>query len=284
VHAGKPIDALAAVREARDYLKAVFDISAKLRIGQGERGPLNHAQSNWDRMRPGAEASGDESRSLSHLLWNDERVVELAQACLTNGFVAGMAKGTLPKKRFAGYVAQDKFFLEAFAKAYTLALTKLPREDATGAREFADLVRGVMDELKLHAGYAAKWGVDMSTVVPVAATQAYVDFLNDVANTKDVVACAAAMVPCMRLYSFLGESLVAQRGTAGPYAEWIDTYSDPGFGELATTLEALLDRYASRLEGGYEKRMDEIRQLYVRAMELELAFFSAWDPKQKVEL
>ena len=33
----------------------------------------------------------------------------------------------------------------------------------------------------------------------VAATKAYVDFLGDVADTKDVVACAAAMVRRMRI-------------------------------------------------------------------------------------
>ena len=90
---------------------------------------------------------------------------------------------------------------------------------------------------------------------------------------------SGARVP--HLLTYVGSNRVHRRASD---AEWIDTYSDPGFGELATTLEALLDRYAGRLEGGYEKRMDEIRQLYVRAMELELAFFSAWDPKQKVEL
>jgi thiaminase/transcriptional activator TenA len=100
---------------------------------------------------------------------------------------------------------QDKFFLEAFARAYTLALTKLPAADVAGVREFASLVRGVVDELRLHAGYATRWDVDMSAVVPVAATQGYVDFLNEVASSSDVVACAAAMVPCMRLYAFLGQ-------------------------------------------------------------------------------
>ena len=40
-------------------------------------------------------------------------------------------------------MAQDKFFLEAFSQAYTLALAKLPLQDTRGIRQFAGLVKGV---------------------------------------------------------------------------------------------------------------------------------------------
>ena len=40
---------------------------------------------------------------------------------------------------------------QVFARAYTLALAKLPASDTTGIKEFAGLVRGVIDELQLHA-------------------------------------------------------------------------------------------------------------------------------------
>jgi hydroxymethylpyrimidine kinase/phosphomethylpyrimidine kinase len=212
VHAGRTPDTLAAAKGAREYLKTVFEVSAELRVGKGERGPLNHALAAWVAAPAGGE-------SLSATLWEDPRVVELREACASNGFVVGLARGTLPKERFAGYVAQDKFFLDVFARAYTLALAKLPPTDAAGAMELAGLVRGVVDELKMHGSYAAKWGVDMSTVVPVAATQAYVDFLNEVASASDVVACAAAMVPCMRLYAYLGQTLASSSSSsAGPCA------------------------------------------------------------------
>ena len=90
------------------------------------------------------------------------------------------------------------------------------------------------------------------------------------------------MVPCMRLYAYLGQTLKAQQqeggGGAGAYQEWVDTYADPGFEELAATLEALLDRYAG-VAGAAD--LPELRRLYVRAMELELAFFDAWSPAKR---
>jgi thiaminase/transcriptional activator TenA len=74
----------------------------------------------------------------------------------------------------------------------------------------------------------------------------------------------------MRLYAFLGQQLAATVDPESPYREWVETYSSPGVEELASRLEALLDRY-----GGEPERL---QWLYRRAMELELAFFrSAWD-------
>jgi thiaminase/transcriptional activator TenA len=73
------------------------------------------------------------------------------------------------------------------------------------------------------------------------------------------------MVPCMRLYAFLGAAL--DPAAAGPYGQWVRTYADPAFEALARTLEDLLDRHADDVP--------EVAGAYRRALELELAFFSA---------
>ena len=104
--------------------------------------------------------------------------------------------------------------------------------------------------------------------------------LKSVTATEDVAACAAAMVPCMRLYAHIGQQLKAAAAepgapSAGAYQEWIDTYADAGFEELAATLERLLDRYTFSASA---ERVVELRDLYVKAMELELDFFDAWSP------
>ena len=199
--------------------------------------------------------------SLARELWDEN--VDLAGAALAHPFVGGIARGTLPREAFAGYVAQDAFFLEAFARAYALALARSTDRESLDA--FADLLAGVRDELRLHAAYAERWGIDLRAVVPNEATQAYVDFLLARASLGSVGLACAAMTPCMRLYAHLGRSLAGTE--AGPYAEWVRTYADPAFEELAATLERLLDRHG---DGGAE-----IRAAYRRALELELGFFDA---------
>ena len=202
--------------------------------------------------------------SLAARLWAGSR--DLAEASRETPFVRGLADGSLPRASFAGYVAQDAAFLAAFARAYALALARSP--DTRTLLALADLVAGVRDELALHDAYAARWGIDTETVVPAAATLAYTDFLLATAATAPLGVVLAAMTPCMRLYAALGAAL--DPADAGPYAEWVRTYADPGFGALAARLEGLLDEHA---EDG-----PQVRAAYRRAMELELAFFAAATP------
>jgi thiaminase/transcriptional activator TenA len=199
--------------------------------------------------------------SLAERLWAQN--ADLAGEALANPFVRGIAHGSLPEARFAGYVAQDAFFLEAFAHAYALGAARSP--DRAGLDAFAGLLQGVREELRLHEGYSSRWGIDLAAVEPLPATLAYTDFLLATAALGEMGLLCAAMTPCMRLYAHLGRALAAD--AAGPYREWVDSYSSPQFEELAGTLERLLDRYAVDTP--------PVRAAYRRAMRLEVAFFTA---------
>ena len=68
--------------------------------------------------------------SLSHTLWQAN--ADLAQACLDQPFVRGIGDGSLPRPRFAGYIGQDAFYLQAFARAYAIAPPRRPIGPAFG--------------------------------------------------------------------------------------------------------------------------------------------------------
>ena len=200
--------------------------------------------------------------SLARQLWQAN--ADWAAKILAHPFVQGLGDGSLAVGVFKSYVAQDAYFLEAFARAYAFCLANSrAREDLHG---FADLIAGVLQELKLHKSYADRWRVDLDGVAPIEATRAYVDFLLETARHGDLGETIAAMTPCMRLYAFLGRSLAANN-VAQLYSEWVKTYADPGFEALAAQLEALLDLHAQDTE--------TVRANYRRAMELELGFFAA---------
>ena len=204
------------------------------------------------------------SVTASHL-WRQSR--DLAEACLEHSFVQGIASGQLARERFRVYVAQDAYFLESFARAYALALARCP--DREGLEVFKDLLVGVFEELQLHQGYAERWGISLEPE-PLPAASSYCDFLLRTASLEPIGHTAAAMTPCMRLYSFLGKQLAPKLDPGSPYREWVETYSSAGVEALASRLEGLLDRY-----GGDPERL---AWLYRRAMELELAFFqAAWE-------
>jgi thiaminase/transcriptional activator TenA len=197
--------------------------------------------------------------SIARRLWLDN--ADLAEAALSHPFVLGLADGELEPARYAAYIGQDAVFLEAFARAYALALARSPNR--AGIEAFGALIGGVREELRLHDGVAQRWGV--STVEASPATLAYTEFLLATAAIADIGATCAAMTPCMRLYAYLGQSLAPT--AAGPYREWFDTYAAPEFEELAVTLEDLLDRYVSDVPAA--------AIAYRRAMHLEVAFFDA---------
>ena len=59
---------------------------------------------------------------ITQKLW--ERNYDVASLSLNTKFVQGIKNGDLPKTKFQEYLAQDYFFLESFARAYGLAVSK----------------------------------------------------------------------------------------------------------------------------------------------------------------
>lgn len=200
--------------------------------------------------------------SLAQRLWDING--DLAARIRIHDFVEGLGNGSLPVESFKRYVAQDAYFLEAFARAYAFCLANgTSRQDLY---DFSELISGIVEELKLHKSAAERLQIDLSRVTPVAATKFYVEFLLNTARRGRLGETIAAMTPCMRLYAWLGQSL-AKTQVAPTYADWVKTYSDPGFEALAVRLETLLDRHATDTPA--------IRANYRRAMELEHSFFAA---------
>ena len=200
--------------------------------------------------------------TISGELWQANQ--DLAQACLKHPFVQGIADGTLERKKFTYYVGQDAFFLEAFARAYSVVAAKTP--DWEGFGIFHNLAGSVLAELRLHQAYAAAWEVDLASVQPQPATRRYTDFLLATAWSSDIGLTTAAMSPCMCLYAFLGQQLALDE-VSHQYADWIRTYSSAEFEQLAQQLETLAERYTSATP--------QVHSIYRYAMLCERDFFQA---------
>ena len=204
--------------------------------------------------------------TFSSNLWEANQ--DLAEACLQHPFVQGIADGTLDRQKFAYYVGQDAFFLEAFARAYSIAAAKVP--NFSDFLTFHSLAGGVLQELKLHEGYAAQWGIDLRCIKPGVATRRYTDFLLATAWSGDVGLTAAAMSPCMRLYAFLGKQLALNGIPTHQYSDWIRTYNSDDFLPLTQQLDGLVDSYASQTA--------LVESTYRYAMFCEQDFFqAAWN-------
>ncbi|MDB9313234.1 TenA family protein [Spirulina sp. CS-785/01] len=201
--------------------------------------------------------------TLSQELWNNHQ--DIAQTCLNHPFVTGIASGTLDLDKFKFYIGQDAFFLEAFARAYSIAAAKAP--DWDGFNELYQLAGAGLTERNLHEQLAAEWGVNLQQVQPSAATRRYTDFLLATAWSQETGLTAVAMSPCMRLYAFLGQEIAKQGVKDHQYRSWVETYSSDEFEQFAQTLESLVNRYATATL--------QTRDTYRYALDCEVAFFSA---------
>jgi len=191
-----------------------------------------------------------------------EENADIAESCLEHPFLQGIASGKLPREKFVYYMSQDAFYLECYARAFAIGITKSP--DNNSMKSFKALLDGTFEELNLHSSYSKKWGFDLD-VLPAEATFKYTDFLIRVASLEDIGYIAAATLPCSILYQYLGCELAKNYNVDTPYKDWILTYSSQDFKEGTKILEQILNEYAC----------DNMRtkNYFRRAMQLEYEFF-----------
>jgi len=209
-----------------------------------------------------------------------------------NSFVVALAAGTLNMTSFQQYMAQDAYFLKAFAQAYTMAEDCADDDDDKAS--IRELRKAAEEELNLHNSLAEDWDVEFAKECsPNMATVKYTEFLLATAagkveggkgpsrsvtpfeKTKIAAYTVGAMTPCMRLYAFLGQEIVKALEpdcSNHPYKQWIETYSSAKFEASALQTEELLDKLAISLTG---EELEVLRRLYYHALKLEIEFFSA---------
>ncbi|RWW89305.1 hypothetical protein BHE74_00001759 [Ensete ventricosum] len=207
-------------------------------------------------------------------------------------FMVCLAAGKLDMDTFRNFIAQDVYFLKAFSHAYEMAEECSDDDDAKAA--INELRKAVLDKLKVHDSVVQEWGIDPTKeIVPNPATLKYTEFLLATADgkieggkgagkivtpfekTKVAAYTVGAMIPCIRLYAFLGKELqfhIQYEGNGHPYKKWVDTYSSASFEACASQIEELLDKLSVSLTG---EELEIIEKLYHRAMELEIEFYNA---------
>jgi thiaminase (transcriptional activator TenA) len=136
---------------------------------------------------------------------------------LAHPVVRGIGAGTLDEGRFRRWLAQDYLFLLDYVRLFALAAVRAP--DGATLGRLVDLAHATFhDELSLHRGYAARFGMserDLEAAAKSPVCAAYTDFLLRTAATGDFAELVAALLPCMWGYSEIGRALQA----AGPPAE-----------------------------------------------------------------
>jgi len=262
-----------AVGVAKEWLTAALRGADALTVGSGN-GPVDH----------GAQARAAlPTPSYTDVWWAD--AASVLQETIDCAFLVGLRDGTLEPEVFAGYLAQDVHYLRAYerhlaalgvgAGAAAAAGAGAGAGDGAGdggaagdaAAFWAAAAQGCADEARdLHHRRLAGSHAD-DPVHPTCA--GYLAHLQEAADSGSRAVLAAAVLPCFRVYAWVGSQLgVAPDGHA--FADWITAYGDPGFAASSAEATRLVEEAARAATPDERGRM---ARAFRRSAEWELAFF-----------
>lgn len=221
-------------------------------------------------------ATGDHSMSLFARLQED--AAALREQVQTHPFVVGLGDGSLPGDRYQFYLRQDYRFLSEYCRVLALAVARA--DDLATAARFADVLNLTLNvEMDLHRETCWAAGISpeaLEDTRPAPSTQAYTNHLRLVAETGDLAAILAAVLPCA--YGYWEIACRLRTGglpEAQPlYANWIRLYTSEEYGAMAQWMAGLFDRLAADLPPSREAAL---RDVYLASQRYEYLFWEmAW--------
>jgi len=187
----------------------------------------------------------------------------------------------LPFDAFIYYLRQDYRYLIEFSRVLALAVAKA--SDLPVMSLFAESTQATLgQEMELHRDFCRRVGIEpeLLAATPMApTTYAYTRHLLATAYEGSVVEIMAATLPCQWGYWDIGQRLVAAGAAPNEsfYAEWIQMYADPAYGELVERLLATFDALSSDSTPAQVRQLSAIFQTSLR---YELAF---WEMGHRME-
>ncbi|MFK4483224.1 bifunctional hydroxymethylpyrimidine kinase/phosphomethylpyrimidine kinase [Curtobacterium sp. AB7] len=265
-----------AVGVAKPWLTAALRRADALEVGSGN-GPIDHG-AVVRALLPVAR--------FTDVWWSD--VSSVLRSTIECGFLVGLRDGTLDADVFAGYLAQDVHYLRAYEQ-HLAALAASAAGAGTGAAAAGAAAGGAAaagagrgpaaaafwtaasegcaaEARDLHHRRLAGTHAD-DPVHPTCA--GYLAHLQQAADSGSAAVLAAAVLPCFRVYAWVG----AQLGSAPDghaFADWITAYGDPGFAASSAEATRLVEEMAASATPAERGRM---ARAFRRSTEWELAFF-----------
>ena len=197
-------------------------------------------------------------------------------------FVQEMGAGTLDQDKFRFYMIQDYLYLLDYSKLFALGAVKAT--DLENMAIFSALLHAsVNEEMSLHRGYAARFGIteeELEKADPSPITLAYTHYMLHSAQNGTLAELVAALLPCAWSYWEIGKELSEIPGAIDHefYGDWIKMYSSKEFGQTAQWCIDLLDKLT---EGKSERELLQLEKIFLNTTRFEYMF---WDMAYNKEM
>ncbi|HXX38322.1 MAG TPA: thiaminase II [bacterium] len=207
-----------------------------------------------------------------------EDAAGLRERIQTHPFVLGLGDGTLPGDRYQFYLRQDYRFLVEYCRVLALGVARA--DDLATAARLADVLNLTLNtEMDLHRETCWAAGVApevLEDTRPAPATVAYTNHLRLVAETMDLAAILAAVLPCAHGYWEVARRL---RAAGLPehqplYANWIRMYTSEEYAAMAQWMAGAFDDLTADLP---LSREPALRDVFLASQRHEYLFWEmAW--------
>ncbi len=190
-------------------------------------------------------------------------------------FVLALGAGTLPRRTFAAYMAQDYLFVDALTRAVAYGIAKAPSaEEARPLGAFLQTLLGAEEELfrRVFEELGAAPPAD-GRPEPLPVTTRFGRFMEGVGRRGAFAEIATALYVTEGTYADCAARLVAegQRPDDALYQGWIDIHADPSLAELVAHLGGWID-------AAPPEREPVLATVFARALRHEAAFWNAFVP------
>ncbi|OLT19304.1 transcriptional regulator [Pseudonocardia sp. CNS-139] len=196
------------------------------------------------------------------------------EAAVAHRFVREIRRGEVPPGVLRTYLVQDHQFFDAFVAlmgaAVACADTVEPR--VVHARQLA-VVAGPENDFFARALDALDVPLaDRTDPVLLSPTEGFTALMDTARRSADYASCLAVLLVAEWLYLDWATRDDVPLPAEPIQREWIELHSGQAFEAWVAFLHAELDRVAFGLDAAHRER---VRGLFVRAVDLELAFFDA---------
>jgi thiaminase/transcriptional activator TenA len=195
-------------------------------------------------------------------------------AAVGHRFVDELWRGQVPPAVLTTYLVQDHQFFDAFLALMgaTVAAADRLEPRVVHARQLG-LVAGPENDFFARALDALDVPLPERTDPELLApTAGFVELMDAARRSADYASCLAVLLVAEWLYLDWATRPDATAPDEPLQREWIELHRGSAFETWVTFLRAEFDRVATGLEPADRER---VRELFVRAVDLELAFFDA---------
>ena len=203
-------------------------------------------------------------------LWDS--AVPIYEAILRHPFISGLTDGSLEETAFRFYVAEDSYYLQAFARALSIAASKAPSDEWIIALN-KDAIASLQAEHSLHQDFFDEFGISKESIRdrrPAPTNLAYTNYLIATAYGRPFGEILGSLLPCYWIYAEVGKALAA-KGSPNPlYRRWIETYGAESYESGVLAILDVMDVVAETVSAAERRR---IFDHYVMTSRYEWMFF-----------